>query len=253
MDFSLINLHSSFSGIYIYALIVLGIVPIIATLVSFARHVIGFNGFSVFVTIITTIAFLELGFLAGLLIGSLIFASTIFARGILARFRFHYFVRISFVYTAVCFLVFFVIALLSIFLDFKILETTALFPTILLITLIEDYYNTTIREGEKRTTLMYGETLVISSVSYFLITSKFFSEFVLNNVWILLLLFPINLFIATYQGLRLSEFYRFKSVIQNEMKVLEEEDDEDNKKNKKKCAKPDVQNKADVPPKTFIW
>ena len=256
MDLDLFNFHSSLQGIPVYALILLGIVPFIATLVSFARHVLGFNGFSVYVTIITAIAFLELGFFGGLLISLVIFFSTLVARNILAKFRFHYYVRISFVYTAVCFLVFFVIAALSILFDFKALETPALFPTILLITLIEEYYTTTIREGERRSAFMFLETLFIAGSSYFLITSSLFSEIVLNNVWILILLFPINLLLASYQGLRLSELYRFKSVILNEAKIIEAEEEEDAKKKKKKKLKKEQQkNKEEVinKPKHFIW
>lgn len=251
MDISLINFHSSFSGIPVYALIVLGVVPLIATLVSFARHVVGFNGFSVFVTIIITLAFLDLGFFSGLLISSIIFAATIGARKILARFRFHYFVRISFVYTAVCFLVFFAIVFLSLFININDFSKNPLFPIILLITLVEEYYNSVIREGERKVSLMYVETLFIASLSYFLMTSAFFSTFILNNPWILVLLFPINFFLASYQGLRLSEFYRFKSVLQNEMKIIEEGEEEGKKKKKKKVKKEVVseQNK----PKTFIW
>lgn len=250
MDISIINFHSSFSSIPIFALIVLGIVPLIATVVSFARHVAGFNGFSVFVTVVTALAFLDLGFFGGILVSGIIFFSTLGARRILAKFRFHYYVRISFVYTAVCFLVFFVVSIISAFLNIETFTKNPLFPMILLITLVEEYYTSTIREGERKVILMYVETLCIAGISFFLITSAFFSEYVLKNPWVLVLLFPINLFLASYQGLRLSEFYRFKSVISNEMKIIEEEEEEDKKKKKRK-KKEAV--KEEVKPKTFIW
>jgi hypothetical protein len=83
----------------LYAMVLLGVVPTIATIVSFFRHVIGFRSFNIYVPIITSIVFLELGILYGLIIASIVFLSTVLTRRFLQRYRMHYFVRISFIYT----------------------------------------------------------------------------------------------------------------------------------------------------------
>jgi hypothetical protein len=127
--------YSSLVGIPVYAMVLLGIVPTIATLVSMGRHVIGFKSFSIYVPIITTIAFLELGLLYGIIVATIVFATTILARKLLVKFRFHYFVRVSFVYTLVCFLLFLFILLFSLLAPINLLDFKPLFPVILLVTL----------------------------------------------------------------------------------------------------------------------
>lgn len=250
--------YSSLVGIPIYAMVLLGIVPTIATLVSVGRHIIGFNSFSIYVPIITTIAFLELGLGYGVVVAALVFLTTILARRLLLQFRFHYFVRVSFVYTLVCFLLFLFIFLFSLLAPINLLDFKPLFPVILLVTLVEEYYKTLLKDGENKVFTMFLETIVISSASFLIISSAFFTDFVLNHIWILLLLFPINLILAGWEGLRFSELSRFKTVISSEMRRIQEEDMEGTKKaKKKKKAKERKEAEAKEAAKTktnvFFW
>lgn len=228
-----VNNLSNVLNVPIYAMVLLGIVPTIATIVSFGRHVLGFKSFSIYVPIITSIVFLELGVSYGLVIASIVFFTTIISRKMLIKFRMHYFVRVSFIYTLVCFLLFGVLVSLSFLEMGTVLDFKPLFPVILLVTLVEEYYTSVVKEGENKVFIMFLETLGISIVSYFVISSAFFTNIVLDNLWILLLLFPINMALAGWEGLRFSEFSRFKSVIVNEMKRMEEDDDESETKKDK--------------------
>lgn len=229
-----VNNLSNILNVPIYAMVLLGIVPTIATIVSLGRHVLGFKSFSIYVPIITSIVFLQLGLVYGLTVASLVFFTTLITRKMLLKFRMHYFVRVSFIYTLVCFLLFGVLVLFS-FLKFdSLLDFKPLFPVILLVTLVEEFYTSVVKEGENKVFIMFLETLGISIVSYFVISSAFFTNMVLDNLWILLLLFPINMALAGFEGLRFSEFSRFKSVIINEMKRMEDEEDSDKKKKGKK-------------------
>lgn len=218
-----VNNLSNVLNVPVYAMVLLGIVPTIATIVSFGRHVLGFKSFSIYVPIITSIVFLELGLIYGLTVASIVLFTTLISRRLLIKFRMHYFVRISFIYTLVCFLLFGVLVTLS-FLNYgDLLNFKPLFPVILLVTLVEEYFNSVVKEGENKVMLMFLETLGISTVSYFIIASALFTSIVLDNLWILLLLFPINVALAGWEGLRFSELSRFKSVISNEMAAIEGE------------------------------
>jgi len=242
----------------IYAMVLLGIVPTIATIVSFARHVIGFKSFSVYVPIITTIVFLELGIVYGIAIACAVFLVTIFTRRILHKYRMHYFFRISFIYTIVCFILFALLVALTALNLGHLIDFRPLFPVILLITVVEEYFNNVVKEGENRVTVMFLETLAISVISYFVISSTFFTKIMVDNIWLLLFLFPINILLARWEGLRFSEIARFKGVIGNEMKKLEDEEEESKKKKKKKKKDrqdPDKENGSQPTKslKSLIW
>ncbi|NCT55312.1 hypothetical protein GW755_00545 [bacterium] len=227
-----VNNLSNVLNVPVYAMVLLGIVPTIATIVSFGRHVLGFKSFSIYVPIITSIVFLDLGLVYGLVVASIVLFTTLITRRLLIKFRMHYFVRISFIYTIVCFLLFGVLVTLSFFSYGELLNFKPLFPVILLVTLVEEYFNSVVKDGENKVMLMFLETLGISTLSYFIISSAFFTSVILNNLWLLLLLFPINIALAGWEGLRFSELSRFKSVILNEMNAIEAE--ADTKKEKKK-------------------
>ncbi len=237
----------------IYALVLLAIVPTIATLVSLARHVFGFRSFSIYVPIITSIVFLELGLFYGIITSSIIFMATLLTHRFLKKFRMHYYVRVSFIYTVVCFLLFSLLLVLSAFSKDTPPDFRPLFPVILLVTLVESFFRTTVKEGEKRVTLMFLETVFISTISYLLISSTFFAKFITEHVWVLLFLFPLNAFLARYEGLRFSEFARFKNVILAEMSNLQEEEASLKKRKKKlkksKIEAPVKENKK----KVFFW
>ncbi|PIR43358.1 hypothetical protein COV24_03125 [candidate division WWE3 bacterium CG10_big_fil_rev_8_21_14_0_10_32_10] len=254
---------STVMDIPVYAMVLLALVPTIATVVSFGRHVFGFNSFNIYVPIVTALVFLQIGLLEGLIISTLIFLITIYTRKLLINYRMHYYVRISFIYTIVCFAIFGFLVLLSlisaktgIHLD-KYLNFQPIFQIILLVTLVEEYFSTVVKEGENKVFVMFLETLAISVIGFVLISSTFFVKIIVNNIWILLLLFPLNIILARYEGLRFSELVRFKSVLFSEMRRIEENEDEKDKKKKKKNKNKKIvdskTNSSGVSTGKFIW
>ena len=204
-----------------YLLVLLGIIPTIATVASIARHFFGFKGLSLFVPIIMTIVFLEVDLVPGILFSVGIFLATALTRKVLRDFRMHYFVRVSFIYSIVCFLIFGMLVILP-FIGIQD-AFKSLFPVILLVTLVEEFFGKIIKEGSKRILPIFLESLGISIASYFIIYYILLSPWVAEHPWSLLVLFPINALMAGWEGLRLTELKRFKSVIDNEVKKIEEE------------------------------
>lgn len=250
---------STIINIPIYALVLLAIVPSIATLVSIGRHVIGSNSFNTYVPIVTSLVFLELGFLPGIIISSIVFLTTLFTRRVLLRYRMHYFVRISFIYTVVCFVLFiFLVLFYSLYAKFdlsgnSILSFEPIFPIILLVTLVEEYFNTVVKEGENKVFIMFLETLAISIIAFVIVSSAFFIQVLVDNIWILLLLFPINVVLARWEGLRFVEIFRFKSVISSEMRRIEETETESKKKSKKSKNNSDKDTSSGKKNASFLW
>ena len=93
------------------------------------------------------------------------------------------------------------------------LANVAIFPILIMITIVEKFVTTQIEKGTKAALLLAGETLVISIIGYFLLRWKGAENFVIAFPWIILLIFPINILLGKWTGLRLSEYFRFKEVI----------------------------------------
>lgn len=227
----------------VYAFVLLAIIPTIATVVSLGRHIFGFNSFNIYVPVVTSLVFIEMGLFSGILISLLVFLTTVYSRKILMSFRMHYYVRISTIYTLVCFLLFgllFFLSYLSTFTTLNVeqyLNLEPIIPIILMVTLVEEFFTTVVKEGESKVSVMFLETLAISIIAFFVIRSNLFTNILFESFWVLLLLFPLNVLLARYEGLRFSELLRFKSVIVNEMRRLEEEEQEGSVKKKKKKKK----------------
>jgi hypothetical protein len=57
------------------------------------------------------------------------------------------------------------------------------------------------------------ETLVISIIGFYIVSSHYLIHLLAFYPWIVLLTLPINIFLGKWTGLRLSEYLRFRDVI----------------------------------------
>jgi hypothetical protein len=94
-------------------------------------------------------------------------------------------------------------------------SSTSILPILIMITLIEKFISAQVEKGIRTATLLSIETLFISIVGYFMITWDVFRNFVLEYPYYVLGLIIINFLLGKWTGLRLSEYLRFKDVINN--------------------------------------
>ncbi len=85
-----------------------------------------------------------------------------------------------------------------------------------MITLAEKFVSTQIEKGTRVALILAAETLIISTVGYFLIKSTFVTDLLLAYpLWIIALTFIINITLGKWSGLRLSEYWRFRQVFKH--------------------------------------
>lgn len=232
-DFTLIGVHSrgdsaasafyNFFSRFIGALIKRGVavntillilmLPIVASIVSFFRHVIGVKSLGVYIPSILTITFVAIGIYAGLLMILLIVSVGTLARIALRPVRLLYLPRMALTITAVS------CAILALF-YFSVripnlsLVSVSAFPVLILIMLVEAFVKVQIEEGARGALILTLETILLSMVSFFIVNGTFFRGLILAYPEIIFLSLLANVLLGKWTGLRLWEYYRFREVIE---------------------------------------
>lgn len=200
-------------GVPFETIILILMLPIIATLIAFLRQVVGIKAFGIYTPLIITFAFLATNglrygvaiFLVVLLIGMLM-------RFILKPFRLLYLPRVAIMLTVVALLI-------LVFLVFggnlkrTGLASVSIFPILIMITLVEKFVAVQIEKGNKTALILALETLIISIIGFYIASWSSLIKLMVGQPWLILLTIPINVLLGKWTGLRISEYIRFRNVI----------------------------------------
>jgi hypothetical protein len=200
-------------GVPFETVILILMLPIIATLITFLRQVVGIKAFGIYTPLLVTFAFLAT---SGIKYGIAIFVSVIIIgmvmRFILKPFRMLYLPRVAIMLTVVAILILGTLVLGG-SLKRTGLAAVSIFPVLIMITLVEKFVTVQIEKGNKTAIILAFETLVISIAGYYIASWNVLISLLAAHPWIVLLTIPINIFLGKYTGLRFTEYYRFKEVI----------------------------------------
>ncbi len=187
--------------------------PIIATFIAFLRQVVGIKAFGIYTPLIITFAFLATN---GLRYGVVIFLAVIFIgmlmRFILKPFRLLYLPRVAIMLTVVSLLI---LLMLTFGGNLKRtgLASVSIFPILIMITLVEKFVAVQIEKGNKTALILAFETLIISIFGFYIASWEPLIKALVSYPWLILLTIPINILIGKWTGLRVSEYFRFRNVI----------------------------------------
>lgn len=202
-------------GLPFETVILLLMLPIIATFIAFLRQVVGIKAFGIYTPLIVTFAFLATN---GLKYGITIFVAVIVTgmlmRFILKPFRLLYLPRVAIMLTAVAILVLGVLTLGG-DLHRTGLAAVSIFPILIMITIVEKFVAVQIEKGDRAALILAAETLVISIIGYFIASSEPLIKFIASYPWAILFTVPVNVFLGKWTGLRLSEYARFKEIMKH--------------------------------------
>lgn len=190
-------------------------VPIVATIIAFSRQFIGVKGFGIYTPLIISFAFLSTGlkfglalFLAILLVGTL-------SRLVVKKLRLLYLPRMAVIIIAVTVAV---IAVMywAIAANQTEIIAASVFAILIMISLVEKFIAAQTEQGARRALILTTETLILSVVSFWVISWPWLQNIVLRYpVWVVVLSLLANLLLGRWTGLRLFEYYRFREVIKN--------------------------------------
>jgi len=192
--------------------------PIVATFISAAREIIGIKGFGVYSSLITGYAFVATGLLYGVVILLLVLISGSFIRYIIKRIRILHLPRMAIILTGVAFTIFllFFEAVFSNRTDFIKQAPSLIFPIIIMIALIENFIAAQIEQSGRSAITLTAETAGLAMVSYFIIGFEPLRNLVLGWPFVMFgLIIVLNIILGRWTGLRIVEYIRFRDLIKH--------------------------------------
>lgn len=202
-------------GVPFETVILILMLPIVATFIAFLRQVVGIKAFGIYTPLIVTFAFLATN---GIKYGIAIFLAVIFI-GMLMRFalkpfRLLYLPRVAIMLTVVALVI---LSMLTFGGGLKRtgLAAVSIFPILIMITIVEKFVAVQIEKGNSPAIRLALETLIISILGYFIASSEWLIHFLTSYPWMVLVTIPLNIMLGKWTGLRISEYWRFRNVIKN--------------------------------------
>lgn len=215
------------SGIPANTVILILMLPVIATIVAFMKQVVGLTTFGVYTPSIITLTFWILGLRFGILTLLVVFLVGTGARYALKRFRLLYIPKMAIVLTCVA-LAILAMLIISIHLDLFNAQffALAIFPMLILSTLTEKFVNVQSGKGFKKAIFLTLQSVIVSIVAYiviggeidlFIVKLKFsaMQRFMMSYPEVILIIIFINVFLGKWTGLRLLEYVRFREVLRH--------------------------------------
>jgi hypothetical protein len=187
------------------------LLPLLATLVTFIRLVLGLPTLGMLVPIAFSITLLATGITTGvILLISIIFASTL-ARLMLKRVKIMQLPKVALSMFFVSLFIF-ITLMVSAMSGMFAVKQLSIFPVLMLILLSERIVDLQLQRSNYETVSITTTTIIIAIGGYFLLSSNLLRTIILVYPELILLLIPANLIIGRYFGLRLTEYYRFKPI-----------------------------------------
>jgi hypothetical protein len=214
------------SGIEPSSMVLLLMLPVAATLIGVARHLIGFRSLGIYLSLVLTFVFYKLGqydesvysdpirgLKYGLFLTLIIFASASISYQIVKKWALHYYPKLSIIITNVTLSLLVIILLLGV-LNIKGLIMLDTFTLILIAGIAEKYVSILTRKKLNTTLIITLESLMQAIFCYLIISYQPLIGLLINYPYLILLLFPINYLVGKFSGLRLSEYFRFKKILE---------------------------------------
>lgn len=215
MEFSPITQFIVDQNVPAQTMALLLLLPVVATLASFFRQVVGIKAFGIYTPSIITFALLAFD-PNGLKYGIAIFASVIVigmvTRYVLRRFRLLYLPRVAITLSVISFSMLGILVIGGAY-HRTGLAGVSIFPLLIMITITEKFVALQLEKGTQAALLLAAETLGISLVGYALISWPSFVLFILAYPWTVLLTIPLNVLLGKWTRLRLTEYVRFLNVL----------------------------------------
>ncbi|MFH1284178.1 MAG: 7TM domain-containing protein [Candidatus Peregrinibacteria bacterium] len=208
-------------------IVLLLLLPVIATVVAFMKQIIGITTFGIYTPSIITLSFLIIGMHAGLLTLAAAISVGALMRLLLRKVRMLYVPKMAVVLTIVS-LTLFLIIIASVYLHLFDAEflSIAIFPMLILSTLVEKFVGVQTEKGLSSASILMAATVFVSLLAYFVVGGEvdlgfvaFKFEFIKNMIMsypeTVLLLIIINILLGKWSGLRILEKVRFREVLRH--------------------------------------
>jgi len=201
-------------GIPSNTIVLLLMLPVIATIIALLKQVIGITTFGLYTPSIITLSFLALGLKFGLMILVIIIVTGAILRKALDRFRLLHIPRIAIVLTISTLIILLMLAF-GTYLGISQIATIAVFPMLIMTTLAEKFVSALGGKGFYAALLLMLETTIVSLICYWVVELQYLQTLILGHPEIILLLLLVNYGLGRWTGLRLIEYVRFREIMRH--------------------------------------
>lgn len=200
------------NGVPEEAFIWITMLPIVMTVITASRQIVGIKGFGIMPPALIGFAFAATGIQFGLIALFVAMASAVLMRAILKKIRLLYLPKMSLVLSGVTISMMLFAPLLPYRENIQFPQVA--FSFIILIVVMELFSSHLIERGMKETFNIAAETTALSVAVFFVISWGWLRD--------ILLIYPVpalgaalvaNLLLGKWTGLRLSEYLRFKNLL----------------------------------------
>lgn len=188
------------------------VLPIVATLISFGRQIIGVKAFGIYVPSIMTLSFIITGLRYGVLIFLVLLAAATLARIAARRLRILYLPRMAIVLTAVSFTIVGLLLVSAYFGETDVLGLS-IFPILVMMILTEKFVEVQIEQGNRQAIILTAETLALAIISYLVVTWEESTTLILGYPEIVVLTIIVNILLGRFSSLRVIEYFRFRKLL----------------------------------------
>ncbi len=203
------------------------LLPVIATVVAVMKQLVGVTTFGIYTPSIITLSFLVIGLYAGLL--TLLAAVLIGALSLplLKKVRMLFIPKMAIVISVVSLVLFGILIFsTSIGLFDAQFLSIAIFPMLILSTLVEKFISVKTEKGLSSAAILMSETVIVAIIAYFIaggeinlgfavLKMDFVKNMMMNYPEIIFLLLIVNFFLGKWSGVRLLELIRFREVLRH--------------------------------------
>lgn len=203
------------NGVSANTIVLLLLLPLIATLVAVLHYVFGLSGYGIFMPTSLAVTFLATGVLGGLILFAVVLLISVFSSMMLRKFKLHFWPARS-INLLLISLGTFGIMMISSMIDIVDLSKISIFPVMFMIMLAEEFVRTQLVKSRKEAKRLTMGTLILAIFGAVLMGVRGVQELVLlHPEWTIVIVLVVNLVVGNYKGIRLSELKRFKGAIRS--------------------------------------
>lgn len=201
-------------GVPANTIVLLLIFPLISLFIAFSRHIIGLRGFGVYTPAVLAVAFVSTGIINGIVLFLVVLLVTMVTRKLIRPLKLQYLPRAAMLMWAVS-LGILGFLLVAGYFGMNIFYSMSIFVILIIMLLSENFMDTQLASSQSEAIRLTVETILLATVSSFLIGSKTVQETVILNPELTLVVVAIlNFVVGKYQGLRFLEYFRFRSIVE---------------------------------------
>lgn len=200
-------------GVATNTIVLLLLLPLIATLVSVLHYIVGLSGYGIFMPTMIAVTFLATGIFGGLVLFAMILVISVLSNLLLKKFKIHFWparsINLLFISLGT-----FALMIGSSFFKLIDISQISIFPILFMILLAEEFVRTQLVKSKNEAKNLTFGTLVLAITGAIAMNFLWIQQLVLKNPeLVILLVLAINLIVGNYTGMRIAEISRFKKAI----------------------------------------